>query len=310
MTRIILLLLLSMTNIQLINAQKVIKLWPDGAVGNNECTKPEETFNGKMVRFVSEATLTIYLPEKEKNTGVAVIICPGGGYGIEAMDYEGYDYALFLQQHGIAGIVLKYRLPYGHHEIPLIDAQHALRTVRSNGAKWGIDSTKIGISGFSAGGHLASTAATHFDLGNAGSTNPILQQSCRPDFTVLVYPVITLNEKWGHMGSRENLLGKNSNLELIRNYSNELQVTKETPPSFIVLADDDKAVSPRNSIEYYNALKENGIAAELHIFREGGHGFGIKKLGKPHDQWPRMLIDWMKAEQIIKPQKKYGENYI
>jgi len=284
---------------QLAVAQNVMKLWPDGAPGNNECPKPEETFNGKMVRFVSEATMTLYLPDKDKNTGAAIVICPGGGYATEAMDHEGYAYAEYLKSKGVAGIVLKYRLPYGHYEIPLIDAQHAIRTVRFNAAAWGIDPGKIGISGFSAGGHLASTASTHFDKGKENTTNPIEKVSCRPDFSVLVYPVITFNELWGHMGSRENLMGKNHDLKLIRYFSNELQVTPETPPAFLALADDDNGVSPRNSIEYYSALKENGIAAELHIFREGGHGFGMNKTGKPHDQWPLMLINWMTAQKII-----------
>lgn len=299
MKRKIFLMLFTLSTLQIAVAQKVIKLWPNGAPGNNECPQPEETFNGKMVRFVSEATLSVYLPDKAKNTGAAIVICPGGGYGIEAMDHEGYIYAEYLQSKGIAGIVLKYRLPYGHHEIPLLDARHAIRTVRANSSEWGINPGKIGISGFSAGGHLASTAATHFDKGKADGENPVEKMSCRPDFAVLIYPVITFNEQWGHMGSRENLMGKNHDLKLIRYYSNELQVTSETPPTFLILADDDKGVLPRNSIEFYSALKEKGVPAELHIFREGGHGFGMNKTGKPHDQWPELLTDWMKAEKIL-----------
>ena len=293
-------MLFIMSALHMAVAQKVIQLWPNGARGNNECLQPEETFNGKSVRFVSVPTLTIYLPDKDLNTGAAIVICPGGGYAMEAMDHEGYQYAEYLQSKGIAGIVLKYRLPYGHHEIPLIDAQYALRTVRYNATEWGINPEKIGISGFSAGGHLASTAATHFDYGIRETVDPVEKVSCRPDFAVLVYPVITFNELWGHMGSRENLIGKNHDLRLIRYYSNELQVTAETPHSLLILADDDKGVPPRNSIEFYSALKEKGVAAELHIFREGGHGFGMNKSGKPHDQWPQMLIDWMKAEKILK----------
>ncbi len=299
MKRNIILMILAMLSLQFAVAQKVIKLWPGNPPGNNECPKPEETFNGKMVRYVSEPTLTVYLPEKEKNKGAAIVICPGGGYGIEAMDYEGYDYAEYLQRNGIAGIVLKYRLPYGHSEIPLMDAQYAIRTVRFNAGSWGINPGKIGISGFSAGGHLASTAATHFDNGKSESDNQVEKVSCRPDFAVLVYAVITFNEAWGHMGSRENLIGTNHDLQLIRYFSNELQVTSETPPTFLVLADDDKVVVPRNSIEFYSALKEKGVPAELHIFREGGHGFGIKQLGKPHDHWPQMLIEWMTAQNIL-----------
>ncbi len=300
MERKFIVMILAMMILHITYGQNVVKLWPGGAPGDNECPKPEELFNGRMVRFVSEATLTIYLPEKEKNRGAAIIICPGGGYSIEAMEHEGYDYAEFLQKNGIAGIVLKYRLPYGHYEIPLLDAQHAIRTIRFNADAWGIDPDKIGISGFSAGGHLASTAATHFDMGKKQSENPVEHLSCRPDFAALIYPVITFNELWGHMGSRENLIGKNHDLALVRYFSNELQVTAETPPSFLVHADDDQGVPTRNSIEFYSALKEKGVPAELHIFREGGHGFGMKKMGKPHDQWPQMLLDWMKEQQIIK----------
>ena len=300
MKQIILFFLFSMSVIQLTVAQNVIELWPNGAPGNNECPKPEETFEGKMVRFVSDPTLTIYTPAKDKNTGAAIVICPGGGYWVEAMDHEGYAYAEYLQSKGITGIVLKYRLPYGHHEIPLIDAQHAIRTVRFIAGAWGIEAGKIGISGFSAGGHLASTAATHFDKGKTATDNLIEKVSCRPDFAVLVYPVITFNEQWGHMGSRENLIGKDHDLKLINYYSNELQVTAETPPTFLVLADDDNVVPTRNSIEFYSALKAKGVAAEMHIFREGGHGFGMTKKGKPHDQWPQLLMDWMKAEKITK----------
>ena len=300
MKRRIISIFLVMMVIQSAVGQKVIKLWPNGAPGNNECPQPEETFNGKMVRFVSEPTLTIYLPDPGKNTGAAVVICPGGGYIVEAMDHEGYAYAEYLQGKGIAGIVLKYRLPYGHHEIPMADAQRAMRSVRFNAPEWGIDPGKIGISGFSAGGHLASTVATHFDNGKVDATDPVEKISCRPDFAALIYPVISFNELWGHMGSRENLMGKNHDLQLIRYFSNELQVTAQTPPVFLILADDDNSVAPRNSIEFYSALKEKGIAAELHIFSEGGHGFGMNKTGKPHDQWPKMLTDWMTAQKIIK----------
>lgn len=293
-------IILAMVATQFSYAQKVMNLWSDVIPGDNQCPQSEETLDGKRVRFVSVPTLTVYLPEKENNSGAAVIICPGGGYVHEAMDHEGYQYAAFLQSKGVAGIVLKYRLPYGHHEIPLMDAQQAIRMVRYHAIEWGIDPEKVGISGFSAGGHLASTAATHFDAGKNDAVDPVQKVSCRPDFAVLVYPVITFNEQWGHMGSRENLIGKGSDLKLIHYYSNERHVTPQTPPTFLVLADDDKGVPPRNSIEYYLALKENGVPAELHIFREGGHGFGMRKSGKPHDQWPILLLDWMHSAHIVK----------
>jgi len=281
-------------------SQDVVKLWPNGTPGVIVSPKPEETFEGRRVRYVSEPTLTVYLPAKEQNTGVAVIICPGGGYGMEAMDHEGYEVAEFLQSHGIAGIVLKYRLPYGHSELPLQDAQQAMRLVRSNSGPWAIDPGKVGIAGFSAGGHLASTLSTHFDTGNKEANNSIDKLSCRPDFSILLYPVVTFKEEWGHMGSRENLIGKTTDWKIIQKFCNELQVTNQTPPAFIALADDDTGVKPRNSIEYYLALKREGIPAELHIFKEGGHGFGMHKTGKAHDQWPLMLVEWMKAMQYIK----------
>jgi acetyl esterase/lipase len=184
--------------------------------------------------------------------------------------------------------------------MPLQDAQQAMRLVRSYAKEWAIDPSRVGIAGFSAGGHLASTLSTHFDTGNNDSTNPIERLSCRPDFSILIYPVITFKEEWGHMGSRENLIGKTTDWKIIQNFCNELQVNKLTPPAFLALADDDAAVKPRNSIEYYLALKREGIPAELHIFREGGHGFGMNKKGKPHDQWPTMVVEWMKAMKFIK----------
>lgn len=281
-------------------SQTVMKLWPEGTPGEVVCPKPEETFEGRRVRYVSEPTLTVYLPEKSINTGVAVIICPGGGYSIEAMDHEGYEVGEFLQSKGITGVVLKYRLPYGHSEIPLQDAQQAVRFVRFHAEDWSVDPRKVGIAGFSAGGHLASTLSTHFDPGNKDSSTPVGRLSCRPDFSVLLYPVVTFKEEWGHMGSRENLIGKTNDWRIIQNFCNELQVTKQTPPAFIALADDDTGVKPRNSIEYYLALKREGIPAELHIFKEGGHGFGMHKTGKAHDQWPLMLVEWMKAMKYIK----------
>lgn len=300
MKKYICLIFLSMIFIHTSKSQTVIKLWPDGTPGKMVSPKPEEIFDGVRVRYVSEPNLTVYLPTKELNTGVAVIICPGGGYGMEAMDHEGYDVADFLQSHGVAGIVLKYRLPYGHSEMPLQDAQQAMRMVRLHAEEWFINPQKLGIAGFSAGGHLASTLSTHFDSGNKDSNFPIERLSCRPDFSVLLYPVITFKEEWGHMGSRENLIGKTTDWKIIQNFCNELQVTNQTPPAFLALADDDTAVKPRNSIEYYLALKREGISAEIHVFKEGGHGFGMRKKGKPHDQWPLMVIEWMKAMKYIK----------
>jgi len=286
--------------LQIAKSQLIMKLWPNGTPGEVVSPKPEETFEGKRVRYVSEPTLSIYLPTKEMNTGVAVVICPGGGYAMEAMDHEGYEVGEFLQAHGIAGIVLKYRLPYGHSEMPLQDAQQAMRMVRFHAEEWYIDPQKVGVAGFSAGGHLASTLSTHYDSGIKDSKNPIERLSCRPDFSILLYPVVTFKEEWGHMGSRVNLIGNTNDWKIIQNFCNELQVNYQTPPAFIALADDDTSVKPRNSIEYYMALKKEGIPAELHIFKEGGHGFGMHKTGKAHDQWPLMVVEWMKAMKYIK----------
>ncbi len=277
-----------------------LKVWPNGAPDSNGLTQPEEIFEGRRVRNVSEAEIYVYLPKMGINTGAAVVICPGGGYGMEAMDHEGYDMAEWLVQQGVAGIVLKYRLPYGHDQIPLEDAQRALRIVRQKAAEWGINPIKIGIAGSSAGGHLASTAGTKFDLGKSESTDPTEKYSCRPDFMLLLYPVITFSEEFGHMGSRVNLIGPGAKWELVEKYSNELHVTAQTPPTFLVLADDDNAVPPRNSIEFYMALKKFNIQAEMHIFRDGGHGFGMNKMNKPVDQWPNLFAQWMKSQGITK----------
>jgi acetyl esterase/lipase len=277
-----------------------LKVWPNGAPDSNGITQAEELFEGKRVRNVSEAEIYVYLPKIGINTGAAVVICPGGGYGMEAMDHEGYDMAEWLVKQGIAGIVLKYRLPNGHDQIPLEDAQRAMRIVRQKAAEWGINPAKIGIAGSSAGGHLASTAGTKFDLGKPESADPIDKYSCRPDFMLLLYPVITFDEQFGHMGSRTNLIGPGNKWELVEKYSNELHVTAQTPPTFLILADDDGAVPPRNSIEFYMALKKYNIPAEMHIFRDGGHGFGMNKTNKPVDQWPNLFAQWMKAQGITK----------
>ncbi len=278
---------------------KTLKVWPNGAPNDNGMKEPEEKYDGVRVCNVSEAEMYVYLPEKSINTGAAVVICPGGGYRIEAMDHEGYDMAKWLASKGVAGIVLKYRLPYGHHEIPSCDAKRTMRIVRKNAKDWGIDPEKIGIAGSSAGGHLASTVGTHFDYGNKDSNDPIGQVSCRPDFMLLLYPVVTFKEEFGHMGSRVNLIGEGNDWKMVSEYSNEMHVTPETPPTFFILADDDSGVPPRNSIEFYLAMKENKVPAELHVFSDGGHGFGMNKKGLPVDQWPDLFYDWMKAQKII-----------
>jgi len=295
-----LMLPLLFTSFSLFAQDKTLKVWPNGAPNDNGMLEPEEKYEGLRVRKVSEAEMYVYLPEKEKNTGAAVVICPGGGYWIEAMDHEGYQMAEWLKSKGIAGIVLKYRLPYGHHEIPSGDARQTMRIVRMNAKEWGIDPNKIGIAGSSAGGHLASTAGTVFDTGNKKSSNPVEQMSCRPDFMLLLYPVISFREDIGHMGSRKNLIGEGNDWKLAKQYSNELNVTAETPPTFLILADDDKTVNPQNSVDFYLALKKYNTPAEMHIFQEGGHGFGMTKKNLPVDQWPDLFYNWLKAMKFVK----------
>ncbi len=280
-----------------------LKLWPNGAPNKNTPPAEEKYYMDRgTYRFdnISEAELFVYLPEKPKNTGAAVVICPGGGYAVEAIDHEGYKIAEYLKQHGIAGIVLKYRLPYGQHQVPLTDALQAIRYVRSKAAEWGVDPSKVGIAGSSAGGHLASTAGTHYDQANPGANDPIARLSSRPDFMLLLYPVISFDEKIGHMGSRRNLIGETNDWNLASTYSNELHVTDQTPPTFLVLADDDKTVQPVNSVRFYMALKDHNIPAEMHIFQKGGHGFGMNKINKPVEKWPDLFVDWMKEMNFIK----------
>jgi acetyl esterase/lipase len=300
MKKIIFLSIVLMICINAVAQNFTLKVWPQGAPDSNEITVPEEKFDGVRVRNVSEAEMYVFLPEKGKNTGAAVLICPGGGYAMEAMDHEGYDMARWLTEKGIAGIVLKYRLPNGHHQIPSGDARRALRIIRSKAGEWGIDPGKIGIAGSSAGGHLASTVGTRFDTGDPEAKEPVGKISCRPDFMLLLYPVITMREEFTHMGSRNNLLGKGNDLNLIHLYSNELNVSPETPPTFLVLADNDTGVVPKNSIEFYTALKANKVPAEMHIYAKGGHGFGMRKNNIPADNWPELFLDWLKSAGFIK----------
>ena len=270
-------------------------LWPDGAPGakgSEEGDKP---------------TLTIYLPPKEKATGAAVVICPGGGYGFLAMDHEGHQIAQWLNSLGVAGFILKYRhrnsgAGYGH-PVPLQDAQRAIRTVRSRANEWNIDPNRIGILGFSAGGHLASTAGTHFDKGQADAQNPIERVSCRPDFMILIYPVISFTEWYVHTGSRQNLLGDNPDKNTLESLSNEKQVTPETPPTFLVHADDDSGVPPENSIYFYLALRKAKIPAEMHIYQRGGHGFGLGKKDSAASGWPVCCAAWMRERGLLDNKK-------
>ena len=237
----------------------------------------------------SEAWITVHHPSDP--SGVAVIICPGGGYRGLVTGSEGHKIAEWLNQNGITGVVLEYRLPAGRHAVPLMDAHRAIRTVRSNAKEWKLDRSRIGILGFSAGGHLASTASTHFDAGDASASNVVDQESSRPDFAILVYPVISMG-KHGHSGSKANLLGPDPTPEMIKFYSSELQVTADTPPTFLAHALDDKPVSPENSRIYFSALQSNGVAAKYLELPSGGHGLNGYK-GPMWDAWQEQSLAWL-----------------
>ncbi|HUI64067.1 MAG TPA: alpha/beta hydrolase [Bacteroidota bacterium] len=265
-----------------------------GAAGKEKVVKTDII----SISEVQAPDIAVYLPSKRFATGQAVVICPGGGYWILAYDLEGTDIASYLNSIGVAAAVLKYRLPTSCNctepeKVPLMDALRAIRLVRHHATEWNIDAKKIGVMGFSAGGHLASTAATHFDYGNASSSDPVERESSRPDFMVLVYPVISFVDSSAHPGSREALLGKNPDKALVAYYSSELQVRDDTPPAFLVHAGDDTGVPVRNTLLFFEALRKKGIPAELHVLSEGGHGFGLA-LGNPHvGSWTQDLRLWL-----------------
>lgn len=278
-----------------------LNLYPDGQIPNYRDVGEKEVWDTAEIVRVSKVQvpdITVYLPSKRNSTGHAVVICPGGGYHVLAYDWEGADIAKFWNSKGVAAIVLKYRLPSSEaqivpHKSPLMDAQRAMRTVRYHAAEWNIDPTKVGIMGFSAGGHLASSLSTHYDRGDAQSKDPVEQQSCRPDFSVLMYPVISMTGEFQHSGSRKALVGNDS--ELMEYFSNELQVTEDTPPAILIHSTDDKAVPVENSIVYYQALIKNGVGAEMHIYPHGGHGFSLA-IGKGHlSGWPERVWEWVSS---------------
>lgn len=283
-------LLLVLTNTALVRAEDKPQpqpLWPDGAPsakGTNESDVP---------------TLTPYLPAAAKATGAAVVICPGGGYGMLAMDHEGHDVARWLNSLGVAGFVLRYRHAPYRHPVPLQDAQRALRAVRHRAKEWGVDPHRVGILGFSAGGHLASTAATHFDAGNRDATDPVERQSSRPDFAVLVYPVISFTTPYLHRGSRDNLLGKDADPKWVEDLSNEKQVTPRTPPTFLMHTNEDRGVVPENSVLFYLALRKAGVPAELHIYEKGKHGVGLAPKDAVLSTWTERCADWMRGRGLL-----------
>ncbi len=266
-------------------------LWPKGAPGAL----------GTQDKDIP--TLTVYLPEKEKATGAAMVICPGGGYGALAR-HEGEDYARWLNESGIAGFVLKYRLGSSgyRHPVMLQDAARALRTVRARAEEWGVDKKRIGIMGSSAGGHLASTLLTHYDAGDANAADPIDRVSSRPSLGILCYAVITMGH-FTHQGSKKNLLGENPSEDLVKNLSNELQVTSDTPPCFIWHTWEDKAVPVENSLQFAEALRKAGVPFDLHIYQKGGHGLGLgSNTWDPSRRhpWTADCVFWLKVQGFAK----------
>jgi len=283
-----------------------LKLWPEGIPGsktNPSYVEKITTTDGRITRCEKVVTpdLTVYLPAPEKANGAAVLICPGGGYVALAFDHEGNAIAKWLNDNGIAGIILKYRLPSDQimtdkSIAPLQDAQEAMRVIRRNAAEWKIDPKKIGVIGFSAGGHLASTISTHY-----GEKVYIVKDNinARPDFSLLIYPVVSMDTTITHRGSRNNLIGLKPSEEQVRRFSNELQITADTPPAFLVHSADDKAVPVMNSIGYFRGLQKNNVPAELHIFQKGGHGYGLSPNGGTESSWPGLCLKWMKQIGIL-----------
>lgn len=283
-----------------------VKLWPDGIPGSKtDASYVEEiiTSEGRTTRCnrVVNPDLTVYLPPAGKGNGAAVLVCPGGGYTTLAFDHEGNAVARWLSENGIAGIVLKYRLPSDrimeNRSIgPLQDAQEAMRVIRRNAGEWNLDPSKIGVIGFSAGGHLASTISTHY----ADNVYKVKDQTdARPDFSLLIYPVISMDSTITHIGSRTNLIGRKASPELEKRFSNDKQITSDTPPAFLVHSADDTVVPVVNSLNYFKGVQALKIPCELHIFQKGGHGYGLATKGGTESSWPDLCLKWLKSIGII-----------
>ena len=268
---------------------QVIPLWPGpapGALGTADTDIP---------------AITVFLPRAMTQITPAVIVCPGGGYQSLAMNHEGRQVASYLNSLGIAAFVLRYRLgPRYHHPIELGDAQRAVRTLRSHAPEWRLDPARIGIMGFSAGGHLAMSASTHFDAGNSSAADSVERAGSRPDFTVLGYPVISMTESWTHQGSKNNLLGNNPDPELAKNLSGEQAVTGETPPTFVFQTNADTTVPAENSVYYYLALRKAGVPAEMHIFEKGPHGVGLANDDPALSEWSKLLANWLRNRGVVR----------
>ena len=266
-------------------AQKpqVIELWPNGAPNSNGLTGSEEDLQGGRVANVVKPTITVY--RAAKPNGMAILMCPGGGYARLAMNHEGHDMASWMNAQGITYVVLKYRMPNGHYEVPLSDAEQAIRLIRQHASEWGVNPQRVGVMGASAGGHLAASLATLYS-----------SDETRPDFQVLFYPVISMRPGTTHGGSRTNLLGANPSAELEEKYCLEQRVNSRTPQAFLMLSADDGAVPPANSIGYFMALRQQNVPASMHIYPIGGHGWGFRDNFVYKRQWTGELEKWLREE--------------
>jgi acetyl esterase/lipase len=285
------------------SSHELIALWPsmgqpDAGV---ECGPPPN----RLIKDIKNPSIRVFLPEHPDPNRPAVIICPGGGYWLLAIDKEGNDVARMFNRHGVAAIVLQYRLPDGNAippgtlPLPVADVQRAIRLVRADAAKWNIDPARIGVLGFSAGGHLASTAATQFDAGHPTDADAVEQQSSRPDFAILLYPVITLHEPVAHEGSRKKLLGPGATTEMVDRYSADVSITNQSPPLFLVHAEDDKGVVVQNSLRLAEAASRVGVSCTVVLLQSGGHGFGLGVNGGEPAVWPGQCISWMHARGLL-----------
>ena len=289
---------LALLSLSSLAAGQWINLWPGEVPGLKPRPAGSETVGkGGRLSDIETPQYQVYLPDKAKATGAGVVIFPGGGYAILAAEHEGRDYAQWLTGRGIAAIVVKYRVS-GNPElgyqfpVPFLDARRAIRTVRAKAAEWGVDSNKIGVMGSSAGGHLASLCTTRFaDSFPEEGKDEVDAKSCRPDFSILIYPVISMTDLLAHKGSRKNLLGENPSPEALMKYSTDKAVTKDTPPVFLLSTSDDM-VDCRNSLEFAAACKANGVPVSLHLFEKGGHGYGLKGKGDLAT-WPLLLEQWL-----------------
>ncbi|PJJ07805.1 acetyl esterase/lipase [Flavobacterium sp. 1] len=293
-----------MMTTSIFSQSKMIEVWNGkvpGSIKDPNYKQVVDSLYYIKLRNISKPTIEVYPASADNNSGTAVVVCPGGGYYGVSFLSEGVEIAKWLNQLGITAVVLHYRLPNdaimeNKSIAPLQDGQEAIRIIRRNAKKWGIDPHKIGIMGFSAGGHLASTVSTHF---NEKVYNPIDSTSARPDFSLLIYPVISMDSAITHAGSRENLLGKHPLPEMVKHFSNELQVNGETPPAFLVHSIDDGAVPVQNSIGYAIAMQKYHVPCELHVYQTGGHGYGLGRSKNTESSWPEACRKWLEVRGLL-----------